>query len=192
MATLDETRYANVTIVDIELASAYYPILLQVAKRNEIITYGDLVANAKLLNSSNATVQNAIAVSAGRRLDVVRIFTDERDLPDLTSLVVNKTEGECGSGFLRSFDPIAVRSKVYGFDWSSVSSDFNLFLESSRKITAPKKKITEDAARKLAWDHFSGNKESFVYQSVKSNYEEIIKSIMDGTQIDEAFAAYKV
>lgn len=89
---------------------------MEVAKQKQRVTYGELVAKAKLAYPGSEVVQQAIAVSTGRRLDVVRRFTNERGLPDLTSLVVNQGSGECGVGFTRSFDPQAARDAAFDFD----------------------------------------------------------------------------
>lgn len=70
-------------------------------------------------------VQKAFATSTGRRLDVVRMFPAERNLSDLTSLVINKNSGECGAGFTAHFDPKATRKEVFAFDWSTVSTAFD-------------------------------------------------------------------
>ena len=99
-----QSQYAKVTLVDVQLASAYYPLLVDLAKHKHCVTYGELVDKAKAEYPDRQVVQRAIAVSTGRRLDVVRMFTTERNLPDLTSLVINKGSGECGIGFTRSFD----------------------------------------------------------------------------------------
>src|SRR3989339_1531435 len=76
-----ESLYTNITLTDVQLASAYYPILVDLAKHKHCLTYGELVDRAKTEYPDKAVVRNAIAVSTGRRLDVVRLFTSERDLP---------------------------------------------------------------------------------------------------------------
>lgn len=46
----------------------------------------------------NTPVQNAIPVSAGRRLDFVRELTQQRALPDISAWVVHQGTGEVGAG----------------------------------------------------------------------------------------------
>lgn len=76
-------------------------------------------------------------MSAGRRLDFVRAFTRQRDFPDLTALVVNKTTGECGIGFTRSFDPEDARTRVLAFNWEGVSEEFSgAVMEAMRQNSA--------------------------------------------------------
>ena len=100
-----DSLYKNITLNDVQLAAAYYPILIDLAKHKHCLTYGELVDRAKEENPEKEVVQNAIAISAGRKLDVVRLFTIDRELPDVTSLVINKGQGECGTGFTDHFDP---------------------------------------------------------------------------------------
>ncbi len=180
--------YANVTLIDVQLASAYYPILIDLAKHKHSLTYSELVARAKTEYPDRLVVQNAIAVSTGRRLDVVRIFTSERDLPDLTSLVISKSTGECGAGFTRNFDPRAARDKVFDFDWSSVSTDFDGFLQHTETVIKPRKKVKEPAALKLLSSYFMQNKNTLP-QSIREHRPLIIELLMEGFEPDEAFAA---
>jgi hypothetical protein len=71
-----------------------------------------LVDEAKRLSPYDAVIRSAIAVSAGRRLNVVRIFTNQHDMPDLTSLAISKTAGECSVAFSKALTqrPSANRS----------------------------------------------------------------------------------
>ena len=107
----------NRTLADIELSRVYFEILIDLAKnqKDTTIQYGELVNAAKLAYPTNTYVQKAIAISMGRRLDAVREFTNLHNLPDLTSLVVNKTTGDNGRGFAESFDGDAVRQQVSAF-----------------------------------------------------------------------------
>jgi hypothetical protein len=136
MAPVSEGFYANVTLIDVQLASAYYPILVELAKHKHCLTYGELVDRAKKEYPANAVVQSAIAVSTGRRLDVVRMFTSERNLPDLSSLVINKGNRRVRVGFTRNFDPVATRESVFAFDWSTVTTDFDGFVRNTETASS--------------------------------------------------------
>src|SRR5690606_4154362 len=153
-----ESFYKNITLNDVQLASAYYPILIDLAKHKHCLTYGELVERAQETYPENSVVQKAIAVSTGRKLDVVRIFTAERELPDLTSLIINKSAGECGSGFTSHFDPVAAREMVFSFDWSTVSTDFDGFIKHSETAVVPRKRIKRPAALKLMSEHYRAHK----------------------------------
>jgi hypothetical protein len=182
-----ESFYANITLTDVQLASAYYPILIDLAKHKHCLTYGELVEQAKIMYPDKSVVQKAIAVSAGRRLDVVRIFTSERDLPDLTSLIINKEQGECGIGFTQHFDPKATREKVFARDWSEVSTDFDGFVQHAESAIKPRKKVKEPKALELMAEHYKNNKSTLpVY--VREFRELIVELIMEGFSPEEAFA----
>lgn len=175
------------TQVDLELALAFYAVLVEVARLRQTITYGALVERAKIAFSENETVQNAIPVSVGRRLDFVRAFTGQRQLPDLTSLVVNKSTGECGEGFTRSFNPDDARAQVFAYDWQKVETEFTGEVAAAKERSKPKKKITEEAASRMMYEYFAANKAS-LNPSVKNFRGQIINAIISGVEPSEAFA----
>ena len=131
-------------------------------------------------------VQNAIAVSTGRKLDVVRIFTSEKELPDVTSLIINKNQGECGIGFTEHFDPQKTREDVYEYNWEEASTQFDLYIESVEKKAAPKKKRTRKVALDLMAKHYLENKQLYPV-TIKEKREEIIIILMEGFEVEESF-----
>jgi len=179
--------YKNITLNDVQLASAYYPILVELARHMQCITYSELVERAKKRYPKKTVVQNAIAVSTGRKLDVVRLFTSERDLPDLTSLIISKSSGECGSGFTEHFNPIEARDKVFSYDWSMVSTDFDGYIRHTEKAITPKKRRQKKQALELMSEYWSKNKNTLT-PSLKEKRSLIIKLLMDGLSPEEAFA----
>lgn len=179
-------QYANVTLADVQLASAYYPLLVEIAQDKKPVTYGDLVERAKLRYPDRPVVQNAIAVSTGRRLDVVRMFTSKRQLPDLTSLVINRGSGECGIGFTRSFDPKAARETVYSFDWKAVSTEFDGFLKLTETVIKPRKAVKEPEALELMYLYYREHKDRLP-SSISERREQIIELIREGLSAEEAF-----
>jgi len=187
MVNPTESLYKNITLNDVQLASAYYPLLIDLAKHKHCVTYSELVAKAKEMYPSKAVVQRAIAVSTGRKLDVVRIFTAERDLPDLTCLIINKGSGECGVGFTEHFDPIAARANVFAFDWSTVSTDFDGYIKHTQTVIAPRKRIKQPEAMKVMAQFYSHNKERLP-PSVRNKRELIIELLMEGFTAEEAFS----
>ena len=181
------SQYANVTLIDVQLASAYYPILIDLAKHKHCLTYTELVERAKREYSDRPIVQNAIAVSTGRRLDVVRAFTDERDLPDLSALIISKGTGECGIGFTKIFDPVATREKVFAYDWTGVSTDFDGFIKIAEAEIAPRKRVKEPKALELMASYYKANKESLP-KNVRQCRELIVELIMEGFPPEAAFS----
>ena len=134
-----DSFYPNITVIDVRLAEAYYPILIDLAKQGLRFTYSDLIAKAKEIYPTKTEVQRALPVSTGRRLRVIRLFTNKHDMPDLTSLIINKATDECGEGFTQYYDPEDTRKKVFAFDWSTVSTEFD-FSEPSPAAITPRKR----------------------------------------------------
>ncbi|AVX26346.1 Uncharacterized protein ALO42_04186 [Pseudomonas syringae pv. atrofaciens] len=178
--------YETVTLIDVKLASAYYPILVDLARHKYCLTYGGLVQRAKDEYPKNNIVQNAIPVSTGRRLDVVRMFTSERDMPDLTSLVISKGSGECGPGFRRNFDPVTAREAVFAFDWSDVTMDFDGFIDHTEQAIKPRRTVSKGVALKLMSDYNLRHR-STLPADIRERREEIIDLIMEGFTQEEAF-----
>jgi hypothetical protein len=189
----------NRTFLDIELAKVYFEILVDFAKSQpgKTIQYGQLVATANERYPENSFVKSAIATSMGRRLDALRDFTNQKKLPDLTSLVVNKITGDNGEGFKKSFDGEAVRRQVSDFDWSEVKVDFDTYLvgerlaveERERKSHKPKK-IKEPDARTMWWD-FCKENPNLVDSVTYDVKEKVILLIMGGQTPNEAMHSVK-
>jgi hypothetical protein len=186
MPNPQQSQYTNVTLIDVQLASAYYPLLVVLAQHKHSVTYGELVDQAKTEYPDRPVVQKAIAVSTGRRLDVVRMFTAERDLPDLTSLVINKGSGECGVGFTRNFDPVAAREEVFSFDWSTVSTDFDGFVQHTENAIKPRKPVKEAKALELMSAHYQSQRANLP-PAIREKREQIVELIMEGFSPEEAF-----
>jgi hypothetical protein len=100
---------------------------------------------------------------------------------------VNKTTGECGVGFGRSYSPNEIRSEVFAFDWQRAGIEFAGEVNAAKARAKPNKKLTEDEATKLMFEHFRDNKASLP-PSIKNFRREIISLIMSGVAPEEAFA----
>lgn len=179
-------NHRNITLNDVQLASAYYPLLINLAKHKHRLTYSELVEEAQKTYPKNKAVQNAIAVSTGRKLEIVRLFTDERSLPDLTCLIINKGEGECGIGFTQHFDPVAAREKVFAFDWSEVSTDFDGYIKHTVNKITPKKPIKRTEALQVMTAYHQTHKAQMA-ADIKLYREQIIAKLMQGYSAEEAF-----
>ena len=107
----------QVTETDAALAIAYYPLLVDLATRRRMITFKDFVELAKATYPANPAVHNAIPVSTGRRLEFVRIFTAQQDLPDFSAWVTGQN-GKNSSTFEKDFDPVKERKRSSEVDWS--------------------------------------------------------------------------
>jgi hypothetical protein len=187
MPKLAEPAIRTVTALDLQLASVYFPILIDLAKDKRTISYGELIDRARVIHPNRKIVQNAIPVGTGRRLDVVRDFCTEWGLPDLSSLVVNGATKEVGTAFSQVFDPIEVRREVFSFDWSAVSVDFSGFLRKAESALAPRAKLTRDGAIQIMWEHYKANKAT-IPKWINGSREQIIDDILAGIQVEDAFA----
>jgi hypothetical protein len=182
-----ESLYKNITLNDVQLASAYYPILIDLARHKHCLTYSELVEKAKAMYPDKTVVQNAIAVSTGRKLDVVRLFTAERELPDLTCLIIGKGSGECGVGFTQHFDPIAARTLVFSTDWTAISTDFDGFIKHRETTVTPRKKIKEQTALEMMSAYFHKHKADFPV-TLREQRPLIIELLKEGFSESEAFS----
>ena len=184
MTDLGSNPLQNVTINDVQLAAVYYAILVALARHKHCLTYGELVEKAKRDFPGNSVVQGAIPVSTGRKLEVVRMFTAARQLPDLTSLVIGKNSGECGVGF--RFDPVLAREQVFAFDWSKVSTDFDGYIKTTEKALTPRKRRKKEEALALMSEYYSNNRDKLP-PSIRSKRDEIIELLLEGVSAEDAF-----
>lgn len=178
----------RITETDLTLAAALYPVLVECARQRPArkLTYGALLDEAKARFPSVDAVQMAIPISLGRRLDVVRMFLEAKNYPNLTSLIVNANTGEVGSAF--GADPERVRAEVAAFDWSAVSKDFILHIAGLRKAGAVRRqpKLSREEAKKAMAMHYRENRASYP-KDVDQRREEIIELIRDGLSPELAF-----
>ena len=203
------------TPIDLVLAAAYFPILVSYVETYRAstpaeraqwrVTYGDLVARAKELHPDAPEVQNATNINAGRRLGVIRQIADG-DCPDMSSLIFNKSVKETSEAYQGEFDPVAERSKFllkHGdalFDFVKFGDEFQQRVETIRASlpdTPPKRarnaspkqhqpKVAEDIARLAVHQYYRANRSS-IPSSIQSMKESIVRWIMDGAMVEEAF-----
>lgn len=133
--------HGNITLTDIQLATVYYDVLIDLAMYKLCLTYGELVERAKRLYPDRPFVQKALASSAGRRLDVVRNFTSECGLPNLTSLILNKSSGGKVIGLTRHADLKKTIEEVFAFDWTSVNMNFAGFVKRAESVIRLRDKV---------------------------------------------------
>jgi len=178
----------KVTETDLAVAAAIYPILVECARETPIrkLTYGELIEEAKQRFPNDDAVQNAIPVSLGRRLDVVRMFLNDQNLPDLTVVVVNAGTGEVGSAF--GANPHVVRAEVAAYDWSSVSEQFTLHITSLRKDVEARKrpKLNRDQAKDAMASYYKENGAGYP-KDISRKREDIIALICEGLSAEDAF-----
>lgn len=99
-------RTITVTQVQALVGPRTRDVLIEVARRGERVTYGDLKARADLTHAPNGM---------GRLLDVLSEDCRLRNEPSLAPLVVNAETNEVGDDY--EGDPTADRAAVYDY-WS--------------------------------------------------------------------------
>ncbi|WP_172146569.1 hypothetical protein [Pseudomonas tumuqii] len=85
------------TLLDVQLARLLYPLVIDVAASNALLTYSELIDRAQARYSDDQRVANLIPVRVGRILWVIYDFVEERELPRLTLVIVSKTDKYPGS-----------------------------------------------------------------------------------------------
>ena len=175
------SKQQNLTILDIKLAKIYFPLLIELALHKHTLTYGELVEKAKQMHPDLDYVQNAFPLSIGRRLNAVWYYTEERELPDLTTLLISKADGEKKA-------EESERQRVFDYDWASVDQRFDVYADELSQTLKPRKTIKRDEAKGLMSEHYYANKQQ--YSSTIANHrEEIIGLIMEGIDVAEAFSS---
>jgi len=193
-----QSLYPNITLNDVQLAAIYYPILIELARNKRCISYGELISRAKELHPNTEYVQRAIPVSTGRKLDVVRLFISESGLPDVTSLILNKSMGECGNGVTEHFDPIKQRKEVFAYDWTMIFDKFDLYIKAAEEkvktVKASSKKATETISRQYAMamtvQYYKENKAKFP-SSITKRRDDIIDLILNDYEVEKAYNLVK-
>jgi hypothetical protein len=203
------------THTDLVLATAYFPILVEYTEKYRaassseraqwLVTYGDLVAQAKTRHPDVPEIQNATNINAGRRLGVIRQIANG-DCPDMSCLIVNKTIKETGEAYQGEFDSSAERSKLLSndgdapFDFKAFVAEFLRRVESirasvpdtpSRKTRAAsppqrKPKVSEDHALQSVHQYYLANRTTMP-ASIKSMRESIVQWIMQAMPVEDAF-----
>jgi hypothetical protein len=185
------------TKTDYVLAKAYYPLLIDIVKNQQEVTFQQFVENAKSKYTQIKEVQSAIPVTTGRRFEYIRIFTIRENLPDLSAWIVSK-KGTNSEAYLADFNPVLERENTTKIDWSSYDEKWQQYLEKLNKETLILKKRTEKEALELMSKHAKlleekikalvPNPQKLKYSSLVSIYREPIRQdLIDGKDVDESF-----
>jgi len=179
------------------LAKAFYPLLIDIVKNQQEVTFQQFVENAKSQYPQIKEVQSAVPVITGRRLEYIRMFTIKENLPDLSAWIVSK-KGTNSEAYLAEFNPVLERENTTKIDWNSYDEKWQQYLEKLNKETLILKKRTEKEALELMAKHAKlledkikalvPNPQKLKYSSLVSIYREPIKQdLIDGKDVDESF-----
>lgn len=174
------------TKTDIVLAELYFPILVQCAIERRTITYKRLVEQAKAAHPSTTEAQNAIPVSTGRRLDVVKYFCETLRLPDLAGLVVNGLTDEPGGRYDKRHIAPEVQREAFDFDWKSRSHDFATYIATQRTLVPPLAKRKTGRGRKASLQYYIAHKNELP-ENIADFRDVILSLLIDGFEPEDAF-----
>lgn len=174
---------------DLRIVAAFYPILIELAGRNALMTYLELANEAKARHPDDALIATLIPRNVSRRLSILRTFTDEKCYPDLSCLIVNNSTGEVGKAYSERYDPLEQRAEVFAYDWSSVAPSFQSFMENKQNVfdAAKPVKLKRDDAKHALWDYSKTN--NIVPVPNGDQVELMVRRIMAGEEIASAIAS---
>ena len=192
-----ENEERNITDTDVALAKAYFPMLKEQKLTGETITFGDFVAEAKKRYPNDESVQNAIPVSTGRRLEFIRLYTKRYDLPDLSAWEVG-AGGENSEAYSADFNPQEERDASLSVDYSEYEGEWGEYIVELAKRTIKLKRRKEADAVKIMSDYATPLKakiNSEIPNPKKLDYvilvkpfrDPIIEGLMEGKDVEDVF-----
>ncbi|WP_321813118.1 MULTISPECIES: hypothetical protein [unclassified Paraburkholderia] len=186
MTDTPETASSSPTPLSIRMAGMLFPLLVDHAKKQQLVTYGDLTKQAKAQHRDHPEVQNMIPVSMGHKLDVVRTYCLKNQLPDLASIAVNQDTRAPGESYVAKADAIRLQQEVFAFDWKSRAVEFNEHLAQEKKRTRKLIERSERDALAIMRKYYEANKAQLPANIV--TYREAIVTLLEkGHDAEDAF-----
>lgn len=192
---------ANITVISVALAHLYFAVLLEHLKaelnkpadqRDITIRYGKLVERIREAYPKAPYIEAAIPTNIGTRLLVVQLICEKLALPNLACLGVNAT-GEPGIAYQEARDWEIDKAAVLAYDWEDVSADIaNAFdIEAKEAAQRAEKTQRRTVAEAEARDQVYKADKAHPGKYKVDNYqkEAMVKLIMKGLSVDEAYAA---
>lgn len=174
----------RLTLFDIAIADAIYPVLLAVVRARELVTFKDLAARAaRRCADPDHPMHRQLPRAMGRRLEALRRFTQPRGYPDLTCVVVN------GKGVVPAAygDPDSAQARVAAFDWSQVDEELGLQLDEWRQaLHLPARRTREDAKALMSAYHSEHGER--LHPAITEHRDEIIAELKAGGDVADVFA----
>lgn len=186
------------TAVDLHLASCYYPVLLELARNRQTLTYQQLVEVVQQRHPGDSKVQKMIPVRSGRILGVIYHFAERHGLPRISTLIVKTTGdsqhgGDCGIGVSSHLDCASEREQCFAFDWEGHVPMFSKFITETRSAIemnkAPKFIFTSNQAENIYWAYFLANK-SRLNLGARTAINALILELRKGIPASTVFQPY--
>ncbi len=173
------------TLLDVQLARLLYPLLIELATAQQILTYGQLIERAQARYPDDQRVGNLIPVRMGRILWVIYDFVAERDLPRLTLIIVSAGDQYPGSAMWQH-DCLTEQQRCFAFDWSTVDLAFDLYGQHSEQAITPLRRVPREQAKQLMAAHYHDPTNHYP-RDIRALRETIIENIMNGLSVEDAF-----
>jgi len=111
----------------IRLAALYFPILVGRAKREQVMTSGELAAAVKARHPNSGEIAAALSTPSGVKLDFIAAFCQKYKLPDLSSLVVNDAPGS-GDHDAEKHSATEAQLQAFAYDWDEKLTVFDAYV----------------------------------------------------------------
>lgn len=189
------TSQQHITASDLHFASLIFPILTEVVKTQDKLTYLEVKNAVQERYPNDPKVKTMHHRHVGRRLGAIWEFTkNHRNCPHIGAMVVLQSTGECSSGFDLSLDPEEERRKCRVYNWDEVSLDFDRHMKKAhssykRKSRLKKKKKPEVARLELS-DHWKSASKEFegLADQLRPLRQKILAEIESGENASTAIA----
>ena len=175
----------------LRLASVYFPILVDCARRKRVTTYDDLISAAKARHPKNEDVARALASSTGLKLDVIKAFCKQSNLPDLTSLAVNAPSTDEDDDADQKPAASEDQMKAFAFDWEQKLIAFDTYIIDASKGAVQPGKRKEPEAAKVLFEYYSAHK-STLPPGIAKHKPRLMTLLMEGYDAEDAFAEVSV
>ncbi|WP_213875476.1 hypothetical protein [Pseudomonas sp. dw_358] len=167
------------TLLDVQLARLLYPLLVEIAAGKTPRSTQQFLHLAHTRFLSDRRVGQLIPARLGRVLAVIRHFTEQHDLPDLTRTV----------NLPRDHEPALLEHQsgdCFGYSWAKATADFNLYgAIAERALTSPHRLSRETATRVMS-DYYFEHREPYA-QVMRHMREVVIENLINGMGVAEAF-----
>jgi len=182
----------NITLLDVHSAVRFYPILVQLAKQQKTVTYGEMCVLVHERYHDWANIDSVIPVRCGRVLGVIGQYLQDKDLPFLQALVMNQSKKDrCGDGIEKVMDTVVARQEVFDFEWDNTSESFGEYIVMAEELVIRAKKkaapvMGRGEALTLMSDYHKQHKANLPKKITKYR-EEVISQIKQSDTVKEAF-----
>lgn len=167
------------TLLDVQLARLLYPLLVEIAGGKTPRSTQQLLHLAHSRYLDDRRVGQLIPLRLNRVLAVVRLFTERNGLPDLTRSVLAPRQQQAA---LLEYE----QGDCFGFDWESVTTDFNLYGAAAERALTPRHRLSRKTATRVMSEYYYEHREEYA-QVMRQLREVVIDNLVNGMGVAEAF-----